>query len=471
MILNVRTQISVVTTIALGVFAGSTLAAVSTEEAKQLGGPILTEWGAERAGNKDGSIPAWTGEKVKIPASWDPKEPGRSPDPWNDKPLYTITAQNMGQYADKLSEGQKGMLKLYPGFRMDVYPTRRTVLFPKTVLENTIKNATSAKAANGGIRLEGAYAGIPFPIPKNGNEVIWNQEVTWAPLVLSGIDQSWSVANNGQAVLQGTLDVTFQFPYWDQSIPGIRKPDSAYFVLRFDALAPARKVGEKYVIINALDPINPGQRVWIYIPGQRRVKLAPDLAYDTPSPTSGGASTMDENKVFLGAQDRFDFKLVGKVERYILVNQQNYNDYKVCPPEKIFQKNFQNPDCTRFELHRTWHVEATLKPGFRNILPKRNIYVDEDWSGAAMGDAYDASGKLYRVEYAPIALIYDPKTPDVQYQSNQVTLVYDLQTGQYVNAAFGGFKEGNIVGGFLPGNKLKPATFFSPEALAGEGIR
>src|SRR5262249_54492274 len=100
-------------------FAAPAFAAVSAEEAKQLGGPTLTEWGAERAGNKEGTIPAWTGERVKAPASWNPKEPAQTPDPWNDKPLYTITAQNMSQYADKLSPGQMEMFKKYPTYRMD----------------------------------------------------------------------------------------------------------------------------------------------------------------------------------------------------------------------------------------------------------------------------------------------------------------------------------------------------------------
>jgi hypothetical protein len=447
------------------------MAAVSAEEAKQLGGPALTEWGAERAGNKDGSIPAWTGEKVKIPASWDPKEPQVTPDPWNDKPLYTITAQNMDKYADKLTPGQKGMFKVYPSYQMDIYPTHRTALFPKWLLENTIKNATSAKAANAGLKLEGAYAGVPFPIPKNGNEVIWNHVLAWAPLTLKGIDEVWSVANNGTRVLQGRFDVHYQFPFWDNSVPGIRTRDTKYWVLRFDAIAPARKVGEKYVIINALDAIDPGQRAWIYVPGQRRVKLAPDLAYDTPSPVSGGSSTMDEGKVFMGAQDRYDFKLIGKEERYILVNQQKASDYKVCPPEKAFQKNFMHPDCARFELHRAWHVEMTLKPGFRNLQPKRAIYVDEDWTGGAVGETYDSGGKLYRVDYAPITLMYDASAPDVQYQNNQSATTYDLQTGNWGNSAWFAFKDANYVGGFVPGTKMLPGTFYSPEALAGEGIR
>ena len=110
--------------------------------------------------------------------------------------------------------------------------------------------------------------------------------------------------------------------------------------------------------------------------------------------------------------------------------------------------------------------------GYRRVVqPKRNIYVDEDWSGAAVGETYDASGKLYRVDYAPVSVMYDPKAPDLQYQNNQANVTYDLQTGQYVNQAWFGFKDGTGVGGFVPGTKMRPGTFFSPEALAGEGIR
>ncbi len=455
----------------IGSMCASALAAVSAEEAKALGGPTLTEWGAERAGNKDGSIPAWTGEKVAIPASWDPNVPHQYPDPWNDKPLYSVTQQNMAKYADKLTEGQAQMLKQYPGFRMDIYPTKRTVRYPKWMLENTAKNATSAKAANGGIRLEGAYAGIPFPIPKTGNEVIWNHLLVFNPPAIAGKTGVWMVDVTGKPVMQGIEDVHYQFPYWDPSIPGVRAPDSKYWVLRFDAMAPARKVGEKYVIISSLDPINPGQRAWQYIAGQRRVKLAPDLAYDTPSPVSGGAATMDEGQVFLGAQDRFDFKLVGKTEKYILVNNQKSYDYKTCPVEKMFIKNFPNPDCIRFELHRVWNVVATLKPGFRNVMPKRDMYFDEDWSGGAVGTTYDASGKIYRIDYSPISLFYDPKMPaDTQYMDVHQSWTMDLQTGMYLNQSYNAFKEGNMIGGYQI-TKPESLTFFSPEALAGEGIR
>ena len=65
-------------------------------------------------------------------------------------------------------------------------------------------------------------------------------------------------------------------------------------------------------------------------PGQRRVKLAPDLAYDTPAPMAGGSATMDDAIAFLGALDRFDFKLVGKKEKFIMYNNFKLNDHANC---------------------------------------------------------------------------------------------------------------------------------------------
>ncbi len=61
-----------------------------------------------------------------------------------------------------------------------------------------------------------------------------------------------------------------------------------------------------------------------YLPGQRRVKAAPDVAYDTPNPGTAGATTYDDAFMFNGAMDRYDFKLIGKKEMYV-----PYNAYKL----------------------------------------------------------------------------------------------------------------------------------------------
>src|SRR5207237_9594891 len=130
----------------------------------------LTSIGAEKAGNKDGSIPAYTGGMTTAPAGYKAGD-GLRPDPYaSEKPKFSVDAKNMAQYGDKLSEGTKALMQKYPSFRIDVYPTQRTVAFPKYVTDNTLKNATKAKTENDGRSISGAHAGFPLPIPKTGNE-------------------------------------------------------------------------------------------------------------------------------------------------------------------------------------------------------------------------------------------------------------------------------------------------------------
>ncbi len=58
----------------------------------------LTPLGAERAGNADGSIPAWTGGLTTVPPGF--KAGGRRPDLFPaQKPLFSITGKNVDQYA------------------------------------------------------------------------------------------------------------------------------------------------------------------------------------------------------------------------------------------------------------------------------------------------------------------------------------------------------------------------------------
>lgn len=55
----------------LAVGSGATRAAVSPEEAARLG-KDLTPWGAEVAGNKDGTIPAYSGGLREAPSDFKP---------------------------------------------------------------------------------------------------------------------------------------------------------------------------------------------------------------------------------------------------------------------------------------------------------------------------------------------------------------------------------------------------------------
>ena len=63
---------------------------------------------------------------------------------------------------------------------------------------------------------------------------------------------------------------------------------------------------------------------WIYNAGQRRVRRAPDLAYDNFNDGTEGMRTSDQFDAWNGAPDRYDWKLVGKKEIYV-----PYNAYKL----------------------------------------------------------------------------------------------------------------------------------------------
>ena len=449
---------------AMGV-AGNAAAALSADEIKQLG-TTLTPWGAIKAGNADKSIPDYTGG-IEPPAGYDPGKPGFRPDPFAaEKPLYSITAANAAQYADKLTEGAKELLKKYPTFRMDVYPTHRTAKYPKYVVDNTLKNAATCKLADNLLQLAGTcFGGVPFPIPKNGAEVMWNRTMKYDQYAYYSPAQTSTLVDARGRVIQ-----TGAFVYW-QTFPTLNPArttplggDEILEYGRVDWTGPARKAGEILVLHDSVDMVNVGRRAWTYLPGQRRVKLSPDVAYDTPSPAGGGVGTVDDTQVFYGSQDRYDYKLLGKKEVIIPYNTFRLHDDKQCSSEKVFTPNHLNPDCMRWELHRVWVVEATLKPGKRHVYPRRVIYWDEDIPAVGMAENYDDAGKIYRVSQTNFYPFYETTG-----HNTHEFVVHDLTNGAYVRQAYTPAGGGMMV--VTKESEAKPVNFYESSALSQGGVR
>ncbi|MGK5078764.1 DUF1329 domain-containing protein [Janthinobacterium sp. HLX7-2] len=433
---------------------GIALAAVSTNEAAELG-KNLTPLGAEKAGNKDGSIPAWDGGYIKPLPGF--KNGGRrDQDPYaSEKPLYSVTAKNMDQYADKLTDGTKAMLKKYSSYRLDVYPTHRTAAAPQWVYDNTAKNATRAKL-NENLVPTGAYGGIPFPIPKSGAEAMWNHLLRWRGADWQFDMQSVLVTADGKAVL--TVDAL-----GDQSMPYYYKdgsPDSfngAYWLLRLVNAGPPIRAGE--AILGRLN-MNPDKdQTYVYLAGQRRTRKLPNACCDTPTPSAAGVMAFDEIEVFGGRIDMFDWKLVGKKE--ILIPYNTNKSLKPTSYGEMLGPKHLNPDFVRWELHRVWVVESTLKPGLRHVAPKSVYYIDEDTWHAVLGDRRDANGQLWKTLWQLPMMM-----PDFPATTSMTFGFYDLLSGTWFVSSNGNGKASH----YKQMPQYSPSTF-TPEALSGGGLR
>jgi hypothetical protein len=416
-------------------FAASALA--STPDAQELG-KSLTPFGAIKAGNAEGTIPAYEGGYTKIPEGFKP-DSGFWVDPFKDeKPLFRIDAKNVDKYADKLSEGQKMMLKKFPDYYFDIYPTHRTTAYPKDVLEATARNGGMNCILKEGLAVDPACrGGIPFPLPKTGNDVMWNQQLRFRVghgYSTTSSSNSWVIDANG-VVTKTAEQATFEEAPWYQTAQADRDPMMYSRVFSVTGY-PARRAGEMVGLNDYLDPAAKPRRSWSYSPGQRRVKLAPEFNYDTPVASQGGVTLFDELQMFSGAQDRFEYKLLGRKEMYIPYNA--YKFYFDAKQEDQFMTHHANPALERWELHRVWVVEATLKPGMRHVYGKRTYYLDEDTFGAGLYDAWDKSGALYRSIFLGGIQMYDKTIP-----YNVKNVVYDFNKGMWAllnDGLKGGYK-------------------------------
>lgn len=399
---------------------------VYAADANQLG-KELTPSGAEKAGNKDGSIPAWSGA-VKPTSGWSYGQSRLQHYPHKeDKPLFTIDASNVDKYTDKLSPGQVATIKQIEGYKMDVYPTRRSCGVPDFVAENTKKNVSTAKIdANGWSLQEAVLPGFPFPIPSNGAEAMWNQKMRYrgqAIELYSNITAT-SPRKGSSDWIKAVSEQTFFFPWATKHENNLSSLPKYEYLTYFAYKSPTALAGQALNISVYID--KPNSEVFYYFPGQRRVRRMPSYAYDSPQIGFENQYTMDEPLVFNGTIDRFDWKLVGKKELYVPYNVFGGNDFKA-KFEDVAQQDFINPTSRHYELHRVWVVEATVKTGSRHIAPKRTFYLDEDSWNVVLADDYDAQGKIFKVREGFLLPVYETGTCDV------LTFVqYNLTEGRYV---------------------------------------
>ena len=385
--------------------------AATAQDAASLGRE-LTPSGGDKVASKDGTIPAWEG----APAAGGWSHGKKRMDAFkykDDKPIATIDASNVDKYADKLSPGQVAALKQFAGYKMDLYPTRRTCGVPDFVAENTKKNVGFAKIGADGWSLQEAYVpGYPFPFPKSGTEVMWNTKMRYRGVGIDypGVTTGVSPRKGGSEWIKADTEQTVFFPWGAKGSTKLstlpRVEQNVYFAYR----APTALAGQALAITIFLD--QPNTETFYYFPGQRRVRRMPSYAYDSPQIGFENQYTLDEPYVFQGTIDRFDWKLVGKKEMVVPYNSFGVYDFAakfddVAKPDSISQSG------RRYEVHRVWVVEASVKAGARHIAPKRTFYVDEDSWNLLLADDYDGQGKVFKVREGFAIPVYETGTCDV----------------------------------------------------------
>jgi len=405
----------------------------------------LTPFGAVRAGNKTRAIPPWTGGLTQPPKDY---VPGRHvPDPYNeDGRWFTVGVADIDRYKVRLSAGLQALLQKYPAsFEVPLFPTRRSAAAPQRVYDETMENAKRAKLGENGLALSGAKVGIPFPIPANGVQAMWNHVLRW---------RGEAVSRTGATVLPDPVGETPQSLFREDMLSAYAAgQEGRPTFYRRTALSPKGAAGATLLLHGTLNPIQSGFAAW-FRPGETgKAVRAPDFAYDTPDPATGGIRTADMLDMFSGPLDQFDFALVSRREMYVPYNAYRLNTPNLAPADFLWPMH-PNPQFLRYELHRVWVVEAKSKPGYRHALPERTYYLDEDSWQIVMADHYDAKGDLVR--YAEAHGITYPQVPVF---APAMEITYDLVGGRYVVSGID--------------NLLKPPVFdkpMKPEEFAPETL-
>ena len=384
----------------------------------------LTPLGSERGGNKDGSIPAWTGGLSSPPEDIGYEKGKHLPDPFaGDKPLFRVTGANATDYDQFITRGQKALLERHDSYFLDVYPTRRSCALPDYVYKAARNNALVGELVSDGNGVAEAIMASPFPIPNNGLEIVWNHTLRYRGYKLQRQFTAIPVNQSGD-YYKITVHDDAILRWSDPQKRSAEELDNISIYYLLQTKAPARSAGYVVLVQESLNMSIEARRAWTYSPGTRRVRRAPTIAYDNPGTNSDGITTSDSFGGFNGAPDRFNWTVRGRSEKFIA-----YNNYRrvLAPYDALVGKKHVNQELMRYEKHRVWEVEGNLKDNYRHVYSRRVFYIDEDTKGIVATEIYDGRGDLWRVQELGGGVQYE-----LPLCGGSGDTVYDLMVGRYL---------------------------------------
>ena len=463
-----KTLLPLTCALVLSAAGASSMAAVSQQQASRLGGSDLTPFGSPRAGSEDGVIPAWEGGLSLPPDHVDYAGPGSfHPNPFpDDEVLFSISVNNMEAFSEHLTPGTQALMETYPEtYRLNVYPSRRTHALPEWVMKNTRENAVKARLVNNGNGIENAYGGTPFPILHGSNEekamqAMWNHLTHWRGIFGERRTGEVAVTQGGDYSLTMSRQEFF-FNFYNPELDADSLDNTLFYYLS-STTSPARLAGGAVLVHETMNQVIEPRRAWGYNSGQRRVRRAPNLAYDSPIAASENLRTADETDLFNGALNRYNWEYQGLQPFYI-----PYNNYDIAqeglPYDEILGTSHVNPDLQRWERHYVHVVEANLKEGERHIFSRRVFYIDADSWKVVSVDQYDGRGELWRVSQAMNKNYYE--LPGVW---STLDIFHDLQSRRYHVQGLDTEEGSHRV---FYEDRIPNPRYFSPQALRRRGVR
>ena len=341
------------------------------------------------------------GERVPIkePISGYNSNNGEYKDPFiEDSILFKITKDNYLDYEKYLTPGQIKMFTTYGStFFMNIYPSRRSCAVPNEVLELS-KNG-NAKLVDEGEGIEGTVGSIPFPNASEPLHHIWNHILRYRGVDIEGGSPYYIVNYDGEKFKGAGKAIAKN--YWN---PFVSNKKGLQGKIMSKVTEPPRLADAGILVIESLNARATPRRAWVYSPATRRVRRAPNLAYDNYNSFSQGLTTVDSYDGFNGAKDRYNWSSGGTVLKLMPYN--NYKFYNT-EHEKTLTALHVNQEYLRYELVKVNIVNADLKDGMRHVLPHRIMYFDFDSHNFIAEDIYDGQKNLIRYRELPLMNFYD----------------------------------------------------------------
>ena len=342
-----------------------------------------------------------TGERTPItsPISTYNEVENSYPDPFlNDEIIFTIDGNNYQSYAAEiLTPGQIEMFKTYPdSFKMNIYPSRRSCAVPPEVINLTVGNAELIDEGEG---LIGVVGSIPFPKPTEALHHVWNHILRYRGVDIYGSSPFYIINADGSSTYGAGEAIAKN--YWN---PFVRNDKGLQGMIMSKVTHPPRLADASVLVIESLNALKTPRRAWAYNPGTRRVRRAPDIAYDYKPSANQGLTTTDQFDGFNGAKDRYEWTFIGTQKRLMPYNAYKFHETKI---EDILTPYHVNQDYLRYELVTVNVVQADLKPDKRHILPHRTMYFDLDSHNMLVEETFDGKKEIMAYREFPIINFYD----------------------------------------------------------------